>query len=454
MGAPVSGSPQGDSPQNDSPHNDGDTAHTSATPARTDGSRRTREVTYPRPRLSVLHVLDRVRIRMLDIQVWDVAGTMTFYTLLSLIPAAIAAVSVVSLLGVGEQTVSAFSSMLVEIFPTIDPSPYEASLLAMAASRGGVWGLLLGTLGALLSASNGVAAFHRAMHRVYDTREGRPFLWFRTIVFVETAVITAVLLLAIGMVILGGEASQRIGEFVGIPRIAFETWNLVKWPILLVILIIGVSLAYYLFPNVQLPRYRLMTLGSSLAVLVLFVCAILVGRLAEYATRFSEVLTALNGLIGILLLIWLGNIVIVGGAALDAEFLRARQIAAGLPAWEHIELDPHATHALDFLQRDAQENEERSRAVAQCARSGDPLVRKRSAWIVDARHPLAVNPGRRILELAHQRLDAHSPQTAPAQESSTTQESSTAQNPSTAPTVENDGERPRPVDPPQGDQPA
>ena len=115
------------------------------------------------------------------------------------------------------------------------------------------------------------------MHRVYDTREGRPFLWFRTIVLGETVLLIAVVLLSIGMVVVGGEASQRLGELIGIPQIAFDSWNLVKWPILLFILIIGVSMAYYLFPNVRLPRYRLITLGSTLTVLVLFGSALTVG---------------------------------------------------------------------------------------------------------------------------------------------------------------------------------
>ncbi|NOJ99572.1 YihY/virulence factor BrkB family protein, partial [Corallococcus coralloides] len=145
------------------------------------------------------------------------------------------------------------------------------------------WGLALGTLGALLSASNGVAAFHRAMHRVYDTREGRPFLWFRTIVFGETVLIIAVVLLCIGMLTVGGEASQRLGGLIGVPQIAFDTWNVVKWPILLFILIIGVSMAYYLFPNVKLPRYRLITLGSTMTVLVLFGSALTLGQLMVYA---------------------------------------------------------------------------------------------------------------------------------------------------------------------------
>lgn len=349
-------------------------------------------VELTRPRLSVLHVLNRVRMRMLDIQVWDVAGTMTFYLLLSLFPGAVAVVSLMSLVGIEAETLTALSGLITEIFPTLDPRPYLGAIQAVSSTSGGLLGLLLGTAGSLLSASNGVAAFHRALHRVYDTREGRPFLWFRTIVFGETVLITSVVLLAIGMIITGGEASQRVGELVGIPRIAFAAWNFVKWPILLVILIIGVSLAYYLFPNVRLPRYRLMTLGSTLSVLVLFGTALLAGRLMAYATRFAEILTALNGLIAILLLMWIANIVVVSGAALDAEFLRARQIASGLDAWHHIELAPHATHTLDFLAADATEAEKVGRLVAEAARSGEPLHQPRSPWIVDARNPLAVNP--------------------------------------------------------------
>lgn len=331
-------------------------------------------------------------MRLLDIQVWDVAGTMTFYLLLSLFPGAVAAVSVMSLIGVKADTLGALSEMTTEIFPTVDPRPFLTAIEAVSTTSGGLLGLLLGTAGSLLSASNGVAAFHRALHRVFDTREGRPFLWFRTIVFGETVLIISVVVLAIGMIIIGGEASQRIGEIIGIPRIAFAAWNLVKWPILLVILIIGVSLAYYLFPNVRLPRYRLMTLGSTLSVLVLFGAALAAGQLLVYATRFAEILTALNGLIAILILLWLANIVVVTGAALDAEFLRARQIASGLDAWDHIVLEPHASHTLEFLAADAAESEQLSRLVAESARTGGPLRRPRGPWIVDARNPLAVNP--------------------------------------------------------------
>jgi membrane protein len=352
-------------------------------------------VTIRRPRLSIWHVLNRVRIRLIDIQVWDVAGTMTFYMLLSVLPAAIAMISMVSMLGIQEETVETLGGLVEEVFPSVDPQPYERALLALATTRGGLLGLTLGTLGALLSASNGMAAFHRALHHVYDTREGRPFLWFRTIVFGETVLAVAMVLMIVGVVAVGGEATQRIGEFVGIPRIAFDVWNVVKWPILLLILIVAISLAYYLFPNVRLPRYRVVTVGSTLAVLLLFGAAQLLGRLTGELTRISDLLPALNGAIGILLLLWLANIVIVAGAALDAELLRARQIAAGLPAWHHLALETHASHSLEFLAGVADHNETVGRLVSDAARSGEPVCTARSATVVDARSPFAINPPRR-----------------------------------------------------------
>lgn len=353
------------------------------------------EVTILRPRISALHVLRRVVARMLDIQVWDVAGTMTFYTLLSVLPAAVAMVSLVSLLGLQEQTVDTIGDLVSEIFPAVDPGPYAGALVSLASTGGGVLGFALGTIGALVSASNGVAAFHRALHRVYDTREGRPFLRFRLIVLGETVVLVLLVVLGTLVVTVGGEWSERLGEVVGIPREAVQTWNVIKWPVLLTLLMLCVSLAFHLFPNVRLPRYRVLTLGSVLSVLVLFGAALVIGRVAALAGSLAQILPALNGAIGILVLLWLANIVVLAGAALDAEVLRARQLALGLPAWDHLVLTPQTTHALESRQEAAAADEQLGREVAEAARTGEPLVRPRSPWVVEADSPLAVTPSRR-----------------------------------------------------------
>ncbi|MGP9694529.1 YihY/virulence factor BrkB family protein [Brachybacterium sp. AOP25-B2-12] len=345
--------------------------------------------------MSALLVLRRVAARMLDIQVWDVAGTMTFYTLLSVLPAAVAMVSLVSLLGLQEQTVDTIGELVSEIFPAVDPRPYARTIVSLASTGGGLPGFALGTIGALVSASNGVAAFHRALHRVYDTREGRSFVRFRLVVLGETVVLVLVVVLSTLVVTVGGDWSERLGELVGIPRTAVQTFNVVKWPVLLTLLMLCVSLAFHLFPNVRLPRYRVLTLGSVLSVLVLFCAALVIGRVAALAGRVAEILPALNGVIGILVMLWLANIVVLAGAALDAEVLRARQLALGLPAWDHLVLEPQTTHALDALAAATAQDEQLGREVAEAARAGAPLTGPRSPWVVEEGSLLAVSPGRR-----------------------------------------------------------
>lgn len=334
-------------------------------------------------------------MRLLEIQVWDIGATMSFYLLLSVLPAAIAVVSVVSLLGFEDRTVETVGELITEIFPTIDPHPYASALLALARTGGGVPGILLGAAGAVLSASNGVAAFHRALHRVYDTREGRPFLRFRAIVVGETVVLLSMAVLATAVIAVGGEWSQRLGDLAGVDRAAFAVWNIVKWPLLLVMITLAVSLSYYLFPNIRLPRYRVMSLGSIISVLVLFALALTAGRLASLLTRVADVLPAINGAIAVLLLVWLACMVIIGGAALDAEFLRARQIALGLPAWERILVEPQERHSLDFFELDRRRSIELERPVAEAVREGSTLPRAHGLHVVEATSPLAVDPSAR-----------------------------------------------------------
>ena len=155
--------------------------------------------TYTRPRVSLLYVLRRTLHRLFELQVWDVAAAMTFYGALSLLPTVIALLSVVSLLGVEEETVDAAAHLAAEIWPSLTPDVVREWILTLGSAGPGTGAVVLGAVGTVVSASGAVGAFHRAMHRIHDTREGRPFLHFRLVVFVETLALMlgAVLILSL-----------------------------------------------------------------------------------------------------------------------------------------------------------------------------------------------------------------------------------------------------------------
>ena len=93
--------------------------------------------TYTRPRVSLLYVLRRTLHRLFELQVWDVAAAMTFFGALSLLPTVIALLSVVSLLGVEEETVDAAAHLAAEIWPSLTPDVVREWILTLGSAGPG-----------------------------------------------------------------------------------------------------------------------------------------------------------------------------------------------------------------------------------------------------------------------------------------------------------------------------
>lgn len=328
--------------------------------------------TYARPRVSLLYVLRRTTHRLLELQVWDVAAAMTFFAALSLLPTVVALVSLVSLLGVQEETVDAAAQLATEIWPSLTPDTVREWILTLGSAGTGTAAVVLGILGAVVSASGAVGAFHRAMHRIHDTREGRPFLQFRLVLLVETLALMVGIVLVVILVVLGGDLSLRIGQAVGLPEETVLTWNVVKWPVILVVIALTVTLAYRLGPNVVPPRYRPLSAGAVSVVVLLFAATLALGWITDRFGQFA-VVGRINSAIGVLVLAWIACIVLLAGAALDAEMLRGRQLAVGVDAASEIQLATRHTVVLEAAERHEDRSRRLARLVAEAVREDEDL---------------------------------------------------------------------------------
>jgi membrane protein len=270
------------------------------------------------------------------------------------------------------------------VLPGLNPDVVTAALLALANTDGGVPGVVLGLVGSIYAASNVLASFHRAMHRIHDTREGRQFLWFRTVIFFETLALMIAVIALLLLVLIGGGLSERLGDVLGLPVSTVATWNALKWPAILVVLVFAVTVAYHQGPNVVQPHFRWLSWGGLAAVLVLFTMTLLLGWLTDRFGTFDRVLGTLNGLLVVMTVLWFSYIVLLAGAAFDAELLRGRQLAAGLPAWDALQLRTRHTGVLKFLDEDSTKARTTARAVAESARTGEPVTLPGSPWIAEA----------------------------------------------------------------------
>lgn len=350
----------------------------------------TRSVTLQQPRLTVLHVIRRAVMKLIYIQVWDQAASMTFFLLLSIAPLLISLVSIINLLGLEESVLRGIVDLVSVLFPPVDPGALTDALHSLNPDGGTVAGAVLGFIGTLIAASNSVAAFHRSMHRIYDTREGRQFLPFRTIVFFETLALLVAVAAAALLITVGGDMAAALGQALNFDETVVAAWSLLRWPLLLFVLVVYVNVAYHRGPNVELPRFGIMSAGSLVSVGALFAMAVLLGWLSSLAGTVDALLGTLNGVTILLVLAWFASIVLIAGAALDAELLRARQLAIGLRAWDRIDLRPRNRWTLDFLREDHRMAGKLGRIVADSALDDLPRRLPRSLWLTEADSPFAV----------------------------------------------------------------
>lgn len=282
----------------------------------------------------------------------DGAAALTYYAIMSLFPALLAMVTLLSVVGQGEAT----TAWILEVLSSYAP-PDVVDFLAgpinhLTTQSNAGWLLVVSTLIAVWSAGGYVGAFGRVMNRIYGVAEGRP-IWK----IIPYNVLLTVLTLLFGVatmltVLLSGTVAKFVGDLFGVGNAAVEIWNNVKWPVLAVAAIFYMSCLYYATPNVKQTRFRWITIGSVIALVVM---AIAVGAFTFYVSNFGNfnaTYGAIGSVIVLLLGIWIINLALLFGGEMDAEIERVRQLQGGIEAESLIQLPPRDDRMIKVLARD------------------------------------------------------------------------------------------------------
>jgi membrane protein len=286
-------------------------------------------------------VLKRTVREFRDDGLTDWAAALTYYGLLALFPALTCLVALVGLFGQYPETVDSLLGIVSSVGPGAAAETLRGPIEGVVKSKGGAGALLgLGLLGALWSASGYIGALTRAMNAIYETREGRPFWKLRPLQIVLTLVMVFLLaVLAIGLVVTGPLA-RAIGDAIGLGDTAVTVWDIAKWPVMVVIVMIMFSVLYWAAPNVKQPGFRWITPGGIVAVLVWILASALFGLYAANFGSYNKTYGSLGGIVGFMVWLWISNIALLFGAELNSELERQRELEAGQPAEEELQLEP------------------------------------------------------------------------------------------------------------------
>ena len=284
----------------------------------------------------------------------DLAAALTYFSVLSIFPAMLALVSILGLVGEPEKTKTTILDVLEQLGTGSVGTTLEGPLDQMVNSPAAGLGLFVGLAGALWSASGYVGAFGRALNRIYEVPEGRGFVKLRPMQLVVTAILLVLAAAIILSVAVSGELARAIGDAIGLGDAAVMTWNLAKWPVILLVVIFMVGLLYWATPNVRQPKFRWLTPGAAVAILVAIIASVAFGFYVSNFGSYNKTYGSLAGVIVFLLWLWIVNNVLLFGAEIDSEVERSRQLQAGMAAEEELLLPLRDTTKSDAAQ-EAQE---------------------------------------------------------------------------------------------------
>lgn len=296
---------------------------------------------------SVKYALVRAMREFVRDQCTDLAAALTYRGVLAIAPAILALVSILGVVGNGPEIVSNLLGIVEDVASEDAVAGIEPVLTQVTQSQSAGLALIVGVLIALWSASGYVTAFSRAMNRIYEIEEGRPIWKLRPIMYALTIFLLILLALAAVMLVASGDIARSIGSTIGLSDTAVTVWNIAKWPVVLVIVIVAVAVLYHLTPNIKQPKFRWVSPGAALAIIVWILASVGFGFYVSNFGSYDATYGALAGVIVFLLWMWISNLALLFGAEVDAELERSRQLQAGLPAEEEIQLPPRDTRGID-----------------------------------------------------------------------------------------------------------
>jgi membrane protein len=249
-------------------------------------------------------------------RILSTSGGVAFFALLAVFPAIATVVSLYGLFA-DTSTIGGHLSLLAGILPAgvLELIGEQISLIIAQDSDTLSLAFVVGFLVALWSANSGVAALFDALNVVYGEKEKRSLLRFYATTFLLTLGMVGVVILAIGAVVV----APVVFTFMGFVTPAGRLLSVLRWPALFVIVFAWLAVIYRYGPSRQDAKWRWVTWGSAMAAVLWLAASMLFSWYVANFDSYNKTYGSLGAGVGFMMWIWLSVVIVLLGAALNAE---------------------------------------------------------------------------------------------------------------------------------------
>lgn len=182
------------------------------------------------------------------------------------------------------------------------------------------------TFGILLTiwfASGGMTSLMSALDGVYEVKERRSWIKVRLISIVLTIAISLLTILALAIVLSGGDLADRLGTHFGLQHIAVFAWNIAQWPIAIAFVTFSFSLIYYFGPDLEEQHWYWITPGSILGVAIWIGASFAFRTYLHFFNTYSRTYGSLGAVMILLMWLYVTGFAFLLGGEINAQIEHA-----------------------------------------------------------------------------------------------------------------------------------
>lgn len=257
----------------------------------------------------------RVKDEARDDNITLIAAGIAFFSLLSLVPAMVAAISLYGLVSSPEDVARNLNDMTTTM-------PQEARTLVtdqlqqvVSSSKSGLSvGLVIGLLIALWGASTAMQQMIVALSTIYDEKDSRGYVKLRARAL--TLTVLGIVFLGVSLLLVTGAPSLIESTGNDAARLAV---SILRWPVLLVLMVGALSALYRYAPDRHQPKWRWVSWGSVAAAVLWIAASMAFSFYASHFGSYNKTYGSMAAVVVLMLWLFITSLCVLVGAELNAE---------------------------------------------------------------------------------------------------------------------------------------
>ncbi len=269
--------------------------------------------------MKIAQLIRRVLVRVREDNILGRAAQLSYYFLLALFPLLL---FLTTLLGFFARAGSELRKTLLEYLGAVMPASASQLIYGtvdeITRSAGG-GKLSIGLIATLWAASSGMLAICEALNFAYKVKESRSWWKARLVALALTIILAILIISALILILLGGTIAERVANHFGFGDTFTLVWAILQWPIAVVFILLAFSLIYHFGPNLPYRRWRIVTPGSLVGVVLWLLASYGFRAYLNFFNSYSATYGSLGAVIVLMLWFYFTGAAILIGGELNSE---------------------------------------------------------------------------------------------------------------------------------------